>query len=126
MAVGISPSATSRILADLTQRNPTTRRQVDENDESLEWKEYDPKELPDDLRQMNDDRREANRLAGELAARFKDEINKRLRAHKAIGADQTMLFSFKYGKLRGAVIDTADVRQPKTKKPAAVFGFKRS
>lgn len=124
MAIGISPNATSRILADLSakaQSNAPKQPAVDD----LEWIDYDASSLPDDLQTMYADRAAAMRLARELEDKFETALNDRLRQHKLIAGDETMLASYRFGKLRCAVAKTATLQRKTAAKSANVFGFKR-
>ena len=122
-----SPGTSSRILADLTQRMqqsaPATSGKIDTD--NLDWQDYSADELPNDLRQMYDDRLAAQRLARELEAKFETAFNDRLRQHKLIPADETMLVSYRFGKFRCATVKTSALARKGTAKPTAVFGFKR-
>lgn len=124
-----SNNQTARILADLTQRAqqqsaPAPSNARANNIDNLDWQDYDPAELPAELRAMYDDRREAMRLARELEAKFEDAFNATLRQLKLIPIDETMLVSYRYGKFRCATVKTAAIER-KAAKPTAVFGFKR-
>ena len=124
MAIALSPQSTARILADLSQKAVTPQR-APSNDE-LEWTDCDADSLPPDLRQAYDDRAAAMRLARELESKFETALNDRLRGAKLIGVDDTMLCSYRFGKLRCAVTKTATLARPAKAKSEQMFGFKRA
>lgn len=124
--MAMASNTTARILADLTQRAATQSAPAASkvNPDDLDWQDYDPAELPGDIKSMYDNRREAMILARELEKKFEDAFNDRLRQHKLMAKDETMLVSYRYGKFRCAVVKTASIER-KTAKPTAVFGFNR-